>query len=192
MQFEEQLPVDPDRLPDDSNSIQPSGHKGEPSNAAENARDPNERLPSHRLGAVRRQQGISLKNMARHLGIDIAAVQQQELATTDLPLSTIYAWQKVLAVPVVELLVDSNDPLSPPVYERARMVKLMKTATAIVERTAPTKPVRRLADQLIEQLIDIMPELREVTAWHAVGQRRTLDEFGRVFERPVRDDFSAR
>jgi hypothetical protein len=71
------------------------------------------------------------------------------------------------------------------------MIKLMKTAAAIVE-SARSQSVRRLAAQLIEQLIAIMPELREVTAWHAVGQRRTLDEYGRVFERQFPDDFSTR
>jgi hypothetical protein len=41
---------------------------------------------------------------------------------------------------------------------------------------------------LIEQLIEIMPELADVSPWHSVGQRRGLDEFGRVFERRIRDD----
>jgi transcriptional regulator with XRE-family HTH domain len=191
MQFEEQLPVDPGRVKDSRDSIPVSGQNDECLRAAENVFDPSDSRPSHRLAAVRRQQGVSLKNMARRLGIDIAAVQQQEQATADLPLSTIYAWQKVLDVPVAELLVDSNDPLSPPVHERARMVKLMKTAAAIVER-ARSQSVRRLAAQLIEQLVAIMPELREVTAWNTVGQRRTLDEYGRAFERQLPDDFSAR
>jgi transcriptional regulator with XRE-family HTH domain len=191
MQFEEQMPVDPDRLPDNSSSLPANGPDGEPSNPAGVLYDLSQHGPPHRLAVVRRQQGISLKNMARRLGIDIATVQQQEQATSDLPLSTIYAWQKVLDVPVAELLVDTNDPLSPPVYERARMVKLMKTAAAIVEK-ARSQSVRRLSDQLIEQLIEMMPELREVTAWHTVGQRRTLDEYGRVFERQLPDDFSVR
>jgi transcriptional regulator with XRE-family HTH domain len=191
MQFEEQLPVDPDRLPDNGVSISDNRHHGEFSDAAKGFLEPCEPQASHRLAAVRRQQGISLKNMARRLGTDISTVQQQEHASADLPLSTIYAWQKILDVPVAELLVDSNDPLSPPVHERAQMVKLMKTAAAIIEK-ARSESVRRLATQLIEQLVDIMPELREVTAWHTVGQRRTLDEYGRVFERQLPDDFAAR
>jgi hypothetical protein len=41
---------------------------------------------------------------------------------------------------------------------------------------------------LIDQLIEIMPELKEVGPWHSVGQRRTLDDFGRVVEQSVPDE----
>ena len=41
----------------------------------------------------------------------------------------------------------------------------------------------RLVETLIIQLIEIMPELEEVGAWHTVGQRRSLDEYGRAAER---------
>ena len=33
---------------------------------------------------------------------------------------------------------------------------------------------------LIEQILEIMPELADVTPWHTVGQRRTLDDVGRT------------
>jgi hypothetical protein len=32
-----------------------------------------------------------------------------------------------------------------------------------------------MALQLVEQLLNLMPELKEVQAWPAVGQRRTID-----------------
>jgi hypothetical protein len=90
-------------------------------------------------------------------------------------------------VPVGELLVDSNSPLSPPVLERARLVRVMKTAAAIAEK-ADSMSVKRLAQTLASQLVEIMPELAGVSPWHAVGQRRTLDEVGRIAERPYSDD----
>jgi hypothetical protein len=46
-----------------------------------------------------------------------------------------------------------------------------------------------LAKSLISQLIEIMPELKEVAAWPTVGHRRTADEIGRIGERPIPDDF---
>jgi transcriptional regulator with XRE-family HTH domain len=147
--------------------------------------------PLHRLAAVRRQQGISQRNIARRLNIDINTVRQQEEETTDLPLSTLYLWQRVLEVPISELLVDSNAPLSPPVYERARMVKVMKTVAAIAEK-ADTPSMKRLLEMLINQLLEIMPELTDVAPWHTVGQRRTLDEYGRVVERQLPDDMFKR
>ncbi len=147
--------------------------------------------PLHRLAAVRRQQGVSLRNMARRLGSDVSSVLHQEQETSDLELSVLYHWQRALDVPVADLLVDSDAPLSAPVMERARMVKVMKTAVAIMEK-AQTNSQRRLVTMLVEQLIEIMPELREVSAWHSVGQRRTLDEFGRAIERTLPDELLRR
>lgn len=140
----------------------------------------------HRLREVRRQQGVSLRRVARALKVDFDAVREQEEESTDLPLSLIYEWQKVLEVPIGDLLIDSDAPLSTPVLQRARLVKLMKTAAAIMEK-AEAPPIRRMAETLITQLVEIMPELQDVSPWHAVGQRRTLNEYGRVVERRLSD-----
>jgi hypothetical protein len=129
--------------------------------------------------------------MARRLNMDLAAVRQQEEGTTDLPLSVLYQWQKVLEVPIADLLVDSNAPLSAPVMERARMVKVMKTVAAVAEK-ANTTSLKRLVQMLCSQLLEIMPELTDVAPWHSVGQRRTLDEYGRAVERQVPDNMFRR
>jgi transcriptional regulator with XRE-family HTH domain len=143
--------------------------------------------PLHRLGAVRRQQGVSRRTMARRLNVDLPTIKQQEDETSDLNLSTLLAWQRVLEVPLVELLVDSDDPLSGPILKRAKMVRLMKTATAIIER-ARQPGIRRMAQMLAEQLIDLMPELAGVSPWHAVGKRRTRDEVGQAAHRSFSTD----
>jgi hypothetical protein len=147
----------------------------------------NDSKPLHRLAEVRRQQGVSPRNMARRLNCDISKIREQEDETVDLPLSVIYEWQRILEVPIAELLVDSDSPLSPPVLERARMVKVMKTVAAICEK-AETPSIKRLLQMLCEQLLEIMPELTDVAPWHTVGQRRTLDEYGRAVERQMPDD----
>ncbi len=140
----------------------------------------------HRLATVRRQQGVSLRNMARRMNVDMSTIREQEDETADLPLSVLYQWQKILEVPIAELLVDMNSPLSPPVMERARMVKVMKTVAAITEK-ANTPSLKRLLQMLCEQLREIMPELTDVAPWHSVGQRRTLEEYGRAVERQMPD-----
>lgn len=148
---------------------------------------PDATRPLHRLAAVRRLQGVSRRAIARRLNVDIATVKQQEDETSDLPLSVLYLWQEMLEVPVVELLVESEEQLSPPIEHRARMVRVMKTVLAILERA--TQPsVRRMAQNLVEQLVEVMPELKGVSAWHAVGQRRRLDEYGRAAERRISRD----
>lgn len=161
------------------------------------ATDNNESLPVpatpklpvslHRIAEARRQQNVSHRSAARQLGTDIREVRRQERATTDLRLSELYQWQKVLGIPIGELLVDAGSALSRPVLERARMVRLMKTVKAICE-CAESTSVKRLTENLQHQLTEIMPELAEVSAWHSVGQRRSLSEYGRAAERMISED----
>jgi transcriptional regulator with XRE-family HTH domain len=140
-----------------------------------------------RLAAVRQQQGISRRTVARRLNIDLAAVRAQEDETADISLSQLYEWQKVLEVPLGELLIEADDSLSAPVLLRAQLVRLMKSVMAIQE-SARQETIRRMAQTLIDQLLAIMPELAGVGPWHAVGQRRRLDELGVAAERRLSDD----
>ena len=141
----------------------------------------------HRLATVRRLQGISRRVVARRMCIDISEVSRQEEETADLPLSKLYEWQKVLDVPVAELLIESQDTLAKPLLQRAQLVRLMKTALAIFEQSAEDT-VRLMAQTLVDQLVEIMPELRGVSAWHTVGKRRRLDELGIAAERSLSDE----
>lgn len=140
----------------------------------------------HRLEQVRRQQGVSLRRVARALKVDMTEARRQEQSSSDLRLSDLYAWQKILDVPLADLLSEGGETLSAPVLERARLLKLMKTAVAIQEK-AECGSLRRMAEMLISQLLEIMPELEGVSPWHVVGQRRTLEDYGRVVERRLSD-----
>lgn len=142
----------------------------------------------HRIQAVRQQQGMSLRSVARHQGTEVSKLREQEIESTDLLLSELYRWQRALDVPVADLLVDSGGPLSRPVMERAQMLRLMKTATALLESSKSITGVHRMAQMLVDQLVEIMPELATVSPWHSVGQRRSLDEYGRVVERQLSED----
>jgi transcriptional regulator with XRE-family HTH domain len=144
--------------------------------------------PWHRIGQVRQEQGVSVRSVARRLGISMQDVRDQEHPTSDLHLSQLMQWQQVLEVPLADLLLDTEGPLSAPVSQRARMLRVMKTAKALAE-SAGEAPVQRLASMLISQLVEVMPELQEVSAWHSVGQRRTQDEMGRIVERTIPDSF---
>jgi hypothetical protein len=42
---------------------------------------------------------------------------------------------------------------------------------------------------LEEQLVELMPELKDVAPWHSVGQRRTPEELGRAADRVLPDSF---
>jgi len=141
----------------------------------------------HRIAEVREHQGITLRNVSRRLGVELSVVRRQEQGDCDMRLSELHLWQQVLEVPIAELLVEGDGQLSGPVLERARMVKLMKTAAAIRERTGGT-PIGRMVTMLISQILEIMPELEDVTPWPTVGQRRTLNEVGRTACNIMPDD----
>ena len=141
----------------------------------------------HRLAAVRRSQGVSRRTLARRMNLEPAEVRRQEDQHSDLPLSVLYQWQKALDVPLAELLVESDCELSRPLRQRAQLVRLMKTALSLLEETADGPP-RRVAESLVEGLIEVMPELRDVTAWNAVGKRRRATDLGITALRRISDD----
>jgi transcriptional regulator with XRE-family HTH domain len=139
----------------------------------------------HRLATIRRREGIALRTVARLLGVDLAEAARQEQETTDLPLSTLYKWQAALGVPLTELLLDSEEDLSPAVAQRSQLIKVMKTATTIQSK-ADTPSIRRLADTLVDQLLQVMPELEGVGPWQDyAGGRRNREKCGRAVERRV-------
>jgi transcriptional regulator with XRE-family HTH domain len=147
--------------------------------------------PLHRLAEVREQQGVTLRNVARRLNKDIKTVRAEENCMTDIPLTVLYDWQRVLDVPIALLLEDDNDPLSAAVKQRAQLVRLMKTVMAMQEQ-AGNSQMKRMVQNMVEQLLEIMPELKEVGAWHTVGQRRSTNDVGRCAEQTVPDDFHRR
>jgi hypothetical protein len=144
--------------------------------------------PLHQVGEARRRQGLSVRCVAQRLNMTVGEVRAQEQVHADMLLSELYRWQTVLEVPLEELLTDPQDSLSSRVLTRARMLRVMKTARAL-RAQARSESEHRLAKLLISQLIEIMPELKEVAAWPTVGHRRTADEIGRIAERPIPDDF---
>lgn len=147
-----------------------------------------EARPLHRIAEVRHQQGISLRSASRRTGWTIEQIRELEQPESDMSLSELYRWQQALEVPVANLLVDLDAPLSSPVLTRARMLKFMKTIRALRE-IAQEASILRMAEMLENQLLEVMPELQDVAAWHSVGQRRTQDEMGRIAEQTIPDTF---
>ena len=142
----------------------------------------------HRIQEVCNQQGATVRSLTRKMDISATEIREQGNPQSDLRISDLLKWQKVLEVPLADLLVDNEGPLSEPVSRRAGMLRVMKTAKAILE-SAHDRSVKRLASMLVTQLTDIMPELADVSAWHTVGQRRTQSELGRIVDRTIPENF---
>ena len=146
-----------------------------------------EERPLQRLAMARRLQGLSRRTVARRMNIEVEVVREQERQTTDLPLSVMYAWQKALDIPMAELLTEVSDSLVTPVLERSQLVRLMKTVLAVRDQTRQ-ESIRRMAQTMYEQLIEIMPELANIGPWHAVGKRRRLSELGVAAQRRLAEE----
>ena len=141
-----------------------------------------------KLNSARRRQGLSIRCVAQRLGRTVSEVRAQEDERADMLVSELYRWQAALEVPIEELLEEPEDALSTMVSMRAQLLKVMKTAMAM-RRQARSEGERRLARLLTEQLLEIMPELKEVSGWPAVGHRRRADEVGRIGENPISEDW---
>jgi hypothetical protein len=130
------------------------------------------RRPLHRLSEVRIIQGVRRKTLMKALGLTSEAeVKAQEDPYADLSLSQLYVWQRTLGVPLSELLCEPDEGLSRQVASRADLVRIMKTAKAIAEQ-ARSNTIRRFAETLCQQLIDMMPELADINPWPTAGSRR--------------------
>ena len=138
--------------------------------------------PLHRLGEIRQQEGLTRSRVARLLGISVCEVERQEQPSSDMLLSDLYRWQKVLAVPIAELLNEPVGELSRPVQLRAQLLRAMKTVRSIQEK-ARQASMRRLAEMLVNQLVEVIPEVKDTIAWPAVGPRRRKNDLGQAFFR---------
>lgn len=146
------------------------------------AKSPRKKL--HRVASVRREQDVSIRTAASKLKCHVSEARMKEEETYDLRVSELLQWQRVLDVPLVDLLVEPDLELSNPVSKRAELLRAMKTAVAIKE-TVKCSRARRHTEMLLQQLVAIMPELENVLAWPSVGQRRDRNEFGKIAERSV-------
>jgi transcriptional regulator with XRE-family HTH domain len=148
----------------------------------------NRRAILQRLGSARRRQEVSLRGIAGRLGRTVDEVRQQEDESADLLISELYRWQAALEVPIQELLNEPSDALSPRIQMRAQLLKIMKTVKSL-SREAKSDEMRHLVQLLTELLLEMMPELKEVAPWPAVGHRRHADEVGRIGENSISDNW---
>ena len=145
--------------------------------------------PVNRIAFVREQQEMTLRSVARHTGVDVRTLRKQEKPTANLTLTELAKWSKALDVPVADLIEEPESTLDNPVKQRAAMVRIMRSAMSISDQ-AKTDKMSALAETLVSQLVELMPELDGVAAWPQYGQRRGPDEVGRVAECLLRVDYS--
>lgn len=132
----------------------------------------------HRLRSARLREGMSLRSVARRMNCPVSKVREQESGKSELSVSDLYRWQQALNVPLAELLEVPDASLDEPVRQRACLVRVAKTAHFLVKK-CEDGPEQRLARQLVDQLYELMPELKEINAWPERRPRPVAD-FGRA------------
>ncbi len=140
--------------------------------------------PLHSIAEVRKRQGVSIRSVARRMGVEVGIARQQEDSNSDIKLSDLYRWQRALEVPVGELLPNTENQLSGNIEVRAKLVKVMKTVVALNEVVNNT-PSRRMVQMLREQLLELMPELHDVAGWPQFGARRQNDRVCKLEQNPI-------
>lgn len=123
----------------------------------------------HRIAKVRENQGMSIQSCARKLGISVSEAREQEKPTSDLTISQLTAWKRVLEVPFSEIVIQTEDEPADPIRNRAMLLKVMKSVKSVRQHSREER-IRILADNAISQLVALMPELEQVSAWPDVGQ----------------------
>lgn len=133
----------------------------------------------HAIAQVREREGVSIQKCAKLLGISVEEARRQENPATPLTAAQLGEWQRVLKVPLSELLGTEVDELDDPIRHRAEMLTIMKSAKSL--RGMVRRPSEReMADNLIGQIVKLMPELETVSAWPKVGQSHEACRFGRA------------
>ena len=123
----------------------------------------------HQIEQVRINQEMSIQTCARKLGISVQEARRQERPTTDLTISQLMAWKEVLDVPLSELVGPFEDELQNPIRNRAKLLKVMKSAKYIHQHTRESR-IRTMAENQIDQILEIVPEFETVSPWPEVGQ----------------------
>lgn len=143
----------------------------------------------HRIGEIRRSQCLSLSYCARKLGLTTQEARVQEDPASDLTLSQILAWQEILDVPLSEMIVQDN-VLEDPIRNRALLLKVMKTAKQI-KKNASDSRIKHMSVTLVDQLVELMPELSEVSSWPDIGQSHENKDYGQAVYRRFDTDVSS-
>ncbi len=134
----------------------------------------------HSLKAIRLREEVSLRSIARRMGITQTLASDQEEGRCELSLSDLYRWQRALKVPISELLAVPDEKLTEEIRRRACLVRLAKSANSLVKKCSNPSE-RQLAQSFVHQLEELMPELSEVGSWPE-PRPRPLADLGRAGE----------
>lgn len=142
----------------------------------------------HRLATVRRQERVSWKSLSRRSGIPIADLKRQEDESNDLLLSTLYRWHAAINVPVEELISEPNEHISSSLRFKTQLIRVTKTVLLMLEQSNDEK-TSILANEILAQLFQIMPSLKEVGPWPTRNYARPKSELPKILDHQISSEW---
>jgi len=118
------------------------------------------RVVLHRLAAVRRAKKMPRRVLAQRLGITVQELRMKE-ESADLSISTLCHWASVLNVPITELIVEPGEFSASTRLARVQATRLMQVAAKLRDR-ARRRGIKRLAQNFVEQLAELLPALEQL------------------------------
>jgi hypothetical protein len=148
--------------------------------------------PLQRIGEVQLRKGIrprTLHSCLRRLGwrLSLAAIKELEDPRADLLVSELWLVAEALEVSVEDLCCEGAADIPALALTKRGMTGMLKKAERILEQCHAESRTGRMAAVLIEQLIELEPDLRAPHAkWEAEQARRPLA--GLLFREQAEDD----
>ncbi|MGI6401113.1 MAG: hypothetical protein ACOX0A_03225 [Thermoguttaceae bacterium] len=124
----------------------------------------------HYIAEVLENQGFTVPQCARRLGISQKEAERQLDPKSNLTLEQLFDWSEVLEAPLPELL-PFDASTSDPIRNRAVLLRIMKTARQI-QRMSRDTPIEYVAATLISQLLELVPDFDTIEPWPSVGKSR--------------------
>lgn len=129
--------------------------------------------PMQRIGEVRRRMGVSRRSLQAGLkrhGCDLTfeAVKALDDPCLDVTLDLLWRIAEVLRAPITELLQDAEDDMP---LDRRCFSTLLEIAEGILDSSGVETEVGRMARNLIDGLLGLMPDLATQHAEHEAARR---------------------
>ena len=142
----------------------------------------------HQVATVRKRERLTIRNAAKHFKLPAKTVARLEDETVDLPISVLRRWAEIMKIPVTELLLPVETETGRCVWDRAGMVKIMKSLETIRNSCADESIDRQLS-YVRRQLLAMMPELEDVAPFPNHNFNRRKDDYGAVVRNLISDPF---
>lgn len=119
---------------------------------------------------ARFRERLSLRTVAKRLGITASEAARREAPENDMRMSEIHAWSEALRVPPNELVFGVAEQQDAEISARACLVRTARLLHRVQKRV-PDRDIRREAASMINEIIEAMPEVQSLLeSWSSTSR----------------------